>query len=133
MYSNCQDLGLPSYKLKLLLVRYSNACLRLFVVILQDLYYLHISYHNINHWCNTLYQHTNLVELLLVRYNNACLRLFVLIIGVLSFTITPISTFIRAFQGSKLWGMVGSDEPHARRQGPLVRVVSGRPIAYEHI
>ena len=44
---NCQYLGLPSYKyshlVKLLLVSYSNACLRLFVVILQDLHCLQIS------------------------------------------------------------------------------------------
>ena len=38
-----------------LLVRYNNACLRLFVVILQDLHCLHRSYHNVDHWCITLY------------------------------------------------------------------------------
>ena len=54
---------------------------------------------DVDHWCITLYQHTNLVELLLVRYGIACLRLFVdhkiyrdlittLIIGVLSFNIS---------------------------------------------
>ena len=38
------------------IVRYSNACLRLFVVILQDLQRF---YHNIDHWHITLYHHTN--------------------------------------------------------------------------
>ena len=70
--------------MKLLLVRYGNTCLRLFVVILQDLHGLQRCYHNVDHWCITLYQHTNqfphLVELLLVRYGIACLRLFVVIL-----------------------------------------------------
>ena len=74
-------IALPSHQfphlVELLLVRYSNARLRLFVVILQDLHSLQRFYH---HWCITLYHHTHLVELLLVRYSNACLRLFVVII-----------------------------------------------------
>ena len=32
-----------------LLVRYRNACLRLFVVVLQDLYCLQRFYHNVDH------------------------------------------------------------------------------------
>ena len=36
-------------------MRYSNACLRLFVVVLQDLHCLHRSYHNVDHWYITLY------------------------------------------------------------------------------
>ena len=66
--------------LELLLVRYSNACLRRFVVVLQDLHCLQRSYH-VDHWCITLYHHAtfpHLVELLLVRYNNPCLRLLLL-------------------------------------------------------
>ena len=55
---NCQYLCLPSYKyshlVMLLLVRYSNASLRLFVVILQDLHCLHRSYHNVDHWDKAL-------------------------------------------------------------------------------
>ena len=81
------NLGLPPYKyshlLKLLLVRYGNACLRLFVVILQDLHCLQRSYRNVDHWCITLYpayQFPHLVELLLVRHGIACLRLFVVIL-----------------------------------------------------
>ena len=42
-----------------LLVKYSNACLRLFVVILQDLHCLQIFYHNVDHLYITLYHHTN--------------------------------------------------------------------------
>ena len=37
----------------------SNACLRLFVVVLQDLHCLQRSYHNVDHYCITLYHHTN--------------------------------------------------------------------------
>ena len=36
--------------MKLLLVRYSIACLRLFVVILQDLHCLQRFYHKVDHW-----------------------------------------------------------------------------------
>ena len=39
-----------SLLVKLLLVRYSIACLRLFVVILQDLHCLQRFYHNSDHW-----------------------------------------------------------------------------------
>ena len=35
-------------------MRYSNACLRLFVVVLQNLHCLQRSYHNVDHWCITL-------------------------------------------------------------------------------
>ena len=48
-----------THLLELLLVRYSNACLRLFVVVLQDLHCLQRSYHNVDHWCITLYHHIN--------------------------------------------------------------------------
>ena len=63
-------------------MRYRNACLRLFVVVLQDLHCLQGSYHNVYHWCITLssYQFPHLLELLLVRYSNPCLRLFVVIL-----------------------------------------------------
>ena len=64
-------------------MRYRNACLRLFVVVLQDLHCLQRSYHNVDHWCiYTLssYQFPHLLELLLVRYSNPCLRLFVVIL-----------------------------------------------------
>ena len=40
-------------------MRYSNACLRIFVVILQDLHCLQRSYHNFDHWGIRLYHHTN--------------------------------------------------------------------------
>ena len=40
-------------------MRYSNACLRLFVVVLQDLHCLQRFYHNVDHWHITLYHHTN--------------------------------------------------------------------------
>ena len=70
--------------MKLLLVRYSNACQRLFVVILQDLHCLHRSYHNVDHilmhYTLPAYQFPHLVELLLVRYDNACQRVFVVIL-----------------------------------------------------
>ena len=64
-------------------MRYSNACLRLFVVVLQDLHCLQRFYHNIDHWVYCTLpscQFPHLVELLLVRYNNPCLRLFVVIL-----------------------------------------------------
>ena len=48
-----------SVLVKLLLVRYSIACLRLFVVILQDLHCLQRFYHNVDHWGIKLYHHTN--------------------------------------------------------------------------
>ena len=64
---------------ELLLVKYNNACLRLFVVILLDLHCLQRSYHNVDHLYITLYHHTNF-QLLLVRYRNASLRLFVVIL-----------------------------------------------------
>ena len=60
-------------------MRYRNACLRLFVVVLQDSHCLQRFYHNVDHWC---IHHTTfhiLVELLLVRHSNPCLRLFVVI------------------------------------------------------
>ena len=41
------------------IVKYSNACLRLFVVILQDLHCLQRSYHNVDRLYITLYHHTN--------------------------------------------------------------------------
>ena len=68
-----------AHLVKLLLVRYSNACLRLFVVILPDLHCLHRSYHNVDHSL-LAYQFPHIVELLLVRYSIACLRLFVVIL-----------------------------------------------------
>ena len=40
-------------------MRYSNDCLRLFVVILQDLHCLHRPYHNVDDWGIKLYHHTN--------------------------------------------------------------------------
>ena len=43
--------------MELLLVRYSNPCLRLFIVILQDLHCLHRFYHNVDHWGIELYYH----------------------------------------------------------------------------
>ena len=49
----------PISLLELLLVRYSNACLRLFVVVLQDLHCLQRSYHNVDDWCIMLYHHIN--------------------------------------------------------------------------
>ena len=56
-------IALPSHQfphlMELLLVKYSNACLRLYVVILQDLHCLQRLYHNIDHWCITLYHRTN--------------------------------------------------------------------------
>ena len=61
-------------------MRYSNACLRLFVVVLQDLHCLQRSYYSVDHWCIRLYQFLHLVERLLVRYRNACLRLFVVVL-----------------------------------------------------
>ena len=62
-------------------MRYSNACLRLFVVLLQDLHCLQGCYHNIDHWFTLLsYQFPHLLELLLARYSNPCLRLFVVIL-----------------------------------------------------
>ena len=42
-----------------LLVRYGIVCLRLFVVILQDLHCLHRSYHNVDHCGIKLYHHIN--------------------------------------------------------------------------
>ena len=70
--------------MKLLLVRYSIACLKLFVVISQDLNCLQRSYHNVNHlyiyYTLSSYKFSHLVELLLVRYSNACLRLFVVVL-----------------------------------------------------
>ena len=52
---------LPSYQfphlMELLLVRYSNPCLRLFVAILQDLHCLQRFYHNVDHWGIELYYH----------------------------------------------------------------------------
>ena len=102
--------------MKLLLVRYSIACLRLFVVILQDLHSLQrFFYHSVDHWGIKLYpshQFPQVAYLWLVRYRNACLRLIVvilqdlhclqrfyhnLIIGVLYFTILSIFTFSEAF------------------------------------
>ena len=69
---------------ELLLVKYTNACLRLFVFILQDLHCSHRFYRNVDHLYITLllssYQFSHLVELLLVRYRKACLRLFVVIL-----------------------------------------------------
>ena len=47
----------PFSLLEVLLVRYSNACLRLFVVVLQDLHCLQRFYHNVDHWGITLYHH----------------------------------------------------------------------------
>ena len=44
---------------KPLLLRYSNACLRLFVVILQDLHCLQRSHHNVYLWGVKLYHPTN--------------------------------------------------------------------------
>ena len=41
-------------------VRYRNACLRLFVVLLQDLHCLQRFYHNVDHWGIKLYYHTHL-------------------------------------------------------------------------
>ena len=53
-------LSFPSYPFphlgKLLLVRYN--CLRLFVVLLQDLHCLQRFYHNVDHWGIKLYYHT---------------------------------------------------------------------------
>ena len=64
-------------------MRYSIPCLRLFVVLLQDLHCLQRFYHNVDHRHITLYhpyQFLLLVGLLLVRYRNPCLRLFVVIL-----------------------------------------------------
>ena len=104
--------ALPSYKffhlVKLLLVRYSNTCLRLFYT--RFTLFTEISSQRWSFVYYTLpsYQFPHLVELLLVIYSNACLRLFIVILqdlhclqrsyhnvdhGGLSFTITPISTF----------------------------------------
>ena len=55
--------------MELLLVRYSNPCLRLFVVILQDLHCLQRFYHNVDHWGIKLYYYIlHLADLSLVRY-----------------------------------------------------------------
>ena len=43
--------------MELLLLRYSNPCLRLFVVILQDLRCLQRFYHNVDHWGIEVYYH----------------------------------------------------------------------------
>ena len=42
-------------------------------------YNIYIETFIVDHWCITLYHHTNLVELLLVRYRSTCLRLFVVV------------------------------------------------------
>ena len=39
-------------------MRHRNACLRLFVVLLQDLHCLQRFYHNVDHWGIKLYYHT---------------------------------------------------------------------------
>ena len=52
-------------------MRYSNPCLRLFVVILQDLHCLQRFYHNVDHCGIKLYYHkkiSHLADLSLVRY-----------------------------------------------------------------
>ena len=85
-------MALPPYQfsrlVKLLLVRYSIACLRLFVVIL---YCLQRFYHKVDHWGIKLHYYTN--------FDLHCYRDFIttLIIGVLSFTITPITTCSLAY------------------------------------
>ena len=57
-------------------MRYSNPCLRLFVVILQDLHCLQRSYHNVDHWGIKLYyvsyKISHLADLSLVRYRIVC-------------------------------------------------------------
>ena len=69
-------------------VRHSNPCLRLFVVILQDLRCLQRFYHNVDH-CSIelLYKISHLADLSLVRYRIVCppliihgLRLFLFIL-----------------------------------------------------
>ena len=72
-------------------MRYSNPCLRLFVVILQDLHCLQRSYHNVDHWGIKLYyvsyKISHLADFSLVRYRIVCppliihgLRLFLFIL-----------------------------------------------------
>ena len=91
------------------LVRYRNACLRLFVVV-QDLHCLQRFYQNIHYWHITLYRHIPILTFsrAFVSEIQKCLpeaiccivyRDFIttLIIGVLHFTIISIPTFIRAF------------------------------------
>ena len=53
---------------ELLLVRYSNTCLRLFFVILKDLHCLHRCYHNVEILNYTIIQISHLAGLSLVRY-----------------------------------------------------------------
>ena len=69
-------------------MRYSNAFLKLFG---QDLHCLQRFYHNVDHWCISLYHHANFVELSLVRYNNPCLRLFMIYIVYRDFITTLIT------------------------------------------
>ena len=71
-------------------MRYSNPCLRLFVVILQDLHCLQRFYHNVDHWGIELYYHKKisyLADLSLGRYRTVWppliihgLRLFLFIL-----------------------------------------------------
>ena len=109
-------MALPPYQfsrlVKLLLVRYSIACLRLFVVILHCLQRF---YHKVDHWGIKLHYYTNFDLHCLQRfYHNVdhwgiklhhCCKIYIvyidlittLIIGVLHFIIIPISTFNGAF------------------------------------
>ena len=64
-------------------MRYSNACLRLFVVVLQDLHCLQRFYHNIDHWCITLIIlpiFTFSGAFVTSEIQNACLRLCVVVL-----------------------------------------------------
>ena len=86
---------LLAYQFPHLLVRYGIACLRLFVVVLQDLHCLHRSYHN--HWCIILtsISISTFSGALLVRYGIACLRLYVVILHCLH----------RSYHNADHWGI----------------------------
>ena len=94
--------------LNLLLVKYSNACLRLLVVILQDLHCLHRSYHNVDRWGLSftitpisIFRRASISEIQYCLPETILYKIYIvyidfitiLISGVLSCTITPISTF----------------------------------------
>ena len=88
-------MALPPYQfsrlVKLLLVRYSIACLRLFVVILHCLQRF---YHKVNHWGIKLHYYTNFDLHCLQRfYHNVDHWGIKLYHGVLHFITIPISTF----------------------------------------
>ena len=69
-----------SLLVKLLLVKYSNTCLRLFVVVLQDLHCLQRFYHNVDHCFTIIPIFTFGGAFVIVRYSNACLSLFVVVL-----------------------------------------------------